>query len=175
MEVAQETVDFFAHLFRGRTDVWGSVEGRCNKEPVTLEHYRHHLEGITSLGIYPLLDDGTCYFAACDIDEKDFAKPLAIRQELAELRLPSYITESKHKGFHVYLFAEIPFKASEIRRLLSSILDKLGIPKTELFPKQDMVDERTPYGNYINLPCFGYTRQFITTKLKTMPITEIME
>ena len=30
-----DTVAAFASLFQGRTDVWGSVEGRSNKEPVT--------------------------------------------------------------------------------------------------------------------------------------------
>ena len=172
MEVSEETVKFFVSLFRGRTDAWGSVEGRCNKEPVTLEHYRRHLEGVQSLGLYFLLDDGTCHVAACDFDRNDVNEPLAVRQELANLGLPSYISESKSKGHHLYLFAKTAFRASEIRRILNSTLDKVSI-KAEVFPKQDMVDSKTPYGNYINLPCFGYTRQFITASLKTVPLTKL--
>jgi len=58
----------FADLFRGREDAWGSVQGLCNKEPITLENYVRHLLGDTSLGIYPLLNNGTCHFAAIDLD-----------------------------------------------------------------------------------------------------------
>jgi hypothetical protein len=46
-----DELGLFSGLFRGRDDVWGSVEGKSNKEPVTIEHYRDHLEGKRSLGI----------------------------------------------------------------------------------------------------------------------------
>ncbi|GAJ14145.1 unnamed protein product [marine sediment metagenome] len=66
-QVSKELAEAFQSLYRGRTDVWGSVEGLCNKEAVTPEHYIRHLLGDTSLGIYPLLNDGTCHWAAIDI------------------------------------------------------------------------------------------------------------
>ena len=39
-----ETVDLFMSLFRGRDDIWGSVEGKSNKEPVTILTYQAHLD-----------------------------------------------------------------------------------------------------------------------------------
>jgi len=159
VEVEQATIEAFASLFKGRLDVWGSVEGKSNKEAVTTEHYRAHLEGKKSLGIYPLLDDGTCPFAAIDLDEKDFDKAVAIRTKLVDQMVPAYIAESKGKGYHIYVFAVDAFITKDIRRVLQDTLDSLKI-KAEVFPKQDKLDERTPYGNYINLPCFGATRQF---------------
>ncbi|GAI87007.1 unnamed protein product, partial [marine sediment metagenome] len=173
-EVNKELVEAFQTLFRGRTDVWGSVEGRCNKETVTLEHYARHLLGETSLGIYPLLNDGTCHFFAIDIDEKDFNKALAIRNELRDNSIPVYIAASKSKGFHIFCFALEKFNAKEIRLILRYTLNKLGI-KAEMFPKQDEITKVTPFGNYINLPHFGYTRPFLSADLKEVPLEVVVK
>lgn len=153
--VDKAILNAFASLFKGRTDAYGSVEGRCNKDAVTLEHYERHLDGKESLGIYPLLDNGNCNFFAFDIDQPDFEKAKAIRAEMANLFLPVYIFKSKSKGYHIYGFGIVPIRAEHIRRIMAGVLTKLGIPKTEIFPKQDKIDPKTPYGNYINLPCFG--------------------
>jgi len=169
MHIDEQVLDAFWDLFRGRNDVWGSVEGRANKEQVAIGHYAEHLTGKESLGIYPLLNDGTCHFAAVDVDEKDFNKALTIRKKLLNLGVNSYIAASKSKGFHVYIFAEEKFVARDIRRLLQHALGKLKI-KAEIFPKQDEVTEQTPYGNYINLPCFGHTRPFLSGEMKEVPI-----
>ncbi len=156
----QATLDVFSSLFKGRADVWGSVEGRSNKEQVTRQNYERHLLGQVSLGIYPLLDDGYCHFAAIDIDIKDFELAKAVHAELASLSVPGNIAHSKGKGYHVYLFAEDRFLAKEIRQVLFAVLDKCGI-SAEVFPKQDTLDDVIKFGNYINLPCYGDTRQFV--------------
>lgn len=172
--LGKETIETFQSLFRGREDAWGSVEGKANKEPVTLEHYERHLRGEISLGVYPLLDDGTCHFFAIDLDEKNFDKAKAIRQELFNNFIPAYIAESKSKGFHIYGFALEKFTAKDIRRILRHSLNKLNI-KAEVFPKQDQVSKVTPYGNYINLPCFGYTRPFLSADLEEVPLEIALE
>lgn len=154
----------FAHLFHGRTDAWGSVEGKANKEPVTLTHYERHLRGEVSLGIYPLLDNNECHFFAVDIDDKDFSKALKIRSGMAELGVSVYIAESKSKGFHVYGFCSEGVLAKDVRDLFFSLLLKLGL-KHEVFPKQDTLDDSmTKFGNYINLPCFGAIGNEETTR-----------
>ncbi len=72
-EVSQDTIEAFASLFKGRTDAHGQVN-ECIYEPVTLKHYEKHLKGEVNLGIYFVLDDSTCHFAAIDLDEKDFSQ-----------------------------------------------------------------------------------------------------
>ncbi|GAI65069.1 unnamed protein product, partial [marine sediment metagenome] len=165
VEVDKDTIEAFAALFKGRTDSHGRVEV-CLYEPVTLEHYEKHLKGEVNLGIYFLLDDSTCCFFGIDLDEKDFGKAKAIRDELVKNNIPAYIAESKSKGFHIYGFALERFKAVDIRRVLHYILKKLNI-KCEVFPKQDYhqpddPDGKKHPGSYINLPCFGYTRPFLS-------------
>jgi len=177
-EYARGTIETFASLFRGRTDTHGQTN-ECVYEPVTLEHYENHLKGKTNLGIYFVLDDSSCHFAAIDLDEKDFNKAKAIRDELVKNSIPAYITASKSKGFHVYCFARERFKAVEIRRVLRHILSKLGI-NAEVFPKQDYHQPDDPDGtkhpgSYINLPCFGYTRPFLSGDLKEVPLEVALE
>ena len=184
IEVDRDTTEVFASLFRGRTDSHGVIN-ECVYEPVTLEHYEKHLKGEVNLGIYFLLDDSTCHFAAVDLDEKDFNKAKAIRDELAKSSIPAYIAESKSRGFHIYCFALERFKAVEIRRVLSYILSKLNI-KTEVFPKQDYhqpddpPSEKYPEGqrhpgSYINLPGFGHTRPFLSGDMREVKLEVALE
>ncbi len=170
MSIDQKLVDAFSSLYRGRTDAWGSVKGMSVKEPVTEANYRAHLEAKTSLGVYMLLDDGTCHFAAIDIDEKSFDKALAIKNELKKRGISAYISQSKSKGFHVTVYAETKFVAKDIRRILADVIATLKMnPKTEIFPKQDILDKKVLfYGNYINLPCFGFERPYQTDDQKDL-------
>ena len=46
-------------------------------------------------------------------------------------------------------------KASKARLVVKTILDEIGYPDTEIFPKQDFLDNRASFGNFINAPLFG--------------------
>jgi len=177
-EYTRDTIEAFASLFRGRTDAHGQVN-ECIYEPVTLKHYEKHLYGEVNLGIYFVLDDSTCHFAAIDLDEKDFNKAKAIRDELIKNSIPAYITASKSKGFHIYCFAFERFETVEIRRVLQHTLIKLNI-KAEVFPKQDYHQPNDPDGtkhpgSYINLPCFGYTRPFLSGDMREVKLEVAIE
>ena len=178
IEVDRDTIEAFASLFKGRTDSHGFVN-ECVYELVTPGHYEKHLKGESNLGIYFVLDDSTCHLGAIDLDEKDFTKAKTIRDELAKSFIPAYIAASKSKGFHIFCFALESFKAVEIRRVLNHILRKLDI-KCEVFPKQDYhrpddTDGTKHPGSYINLPCFGHTRPFLTGDLKEVPLKVAIE
>lgn len=167
-----DDLNTFAQLFRGRTDVWGSVTGKSNKENVSIENYKLHLEGKKSLGVYPLLDDGLCNFFAVDLDEKNFEKAKNIRQELVDRGIHMYIARSKGKGFHIYGFGN-NLIAKDVRYVLQGVLEKLQI-SAEVFPKQDKLDEVIKYGNYINLPCFGDARPWLDLDQNPIPLTKAL-
>ncbi|MEW6144128.1 MAG: hypothetical protein AB1598_03810 [Thermodesulfobacteriota bacterium] len=149
--------DRFERLFTGRRDAWGAVHGECVREPVSQRSYFLHLIGKVSLGVYPLLDNGTCRFGAIDIDRDDLELVHHIREELWNVGLkPTFIERSKSKGYHIWVFFSEPVEARKIRHVLNSVLLKLKVA-LEVFPKQDYLKERE-IGNYINLPYFGGLR-----------------
>ena len=45
--------------------------------------------------------------------------------------------------------------AAKARKVVKHILEEIEAPNTEIFPKQDKLDENTKYGNFINAPLFG--------------------
>jgi hypothetical protein len=150
-------VERFSFLFAGRTDVWGAVHGQAIKEPVTITHYRNHLAGETSLGIYPLTPQGLVRWFAIDIDKLDPALALRLLAALCTLGLSQgvYLERSKGKGFHIIILLSDWVSASQVRRIAKTALSQAGLPATtEIFPKQDQLTQDTPWGNYLNLPYF---------------------
>jgi len=151
-----ETYRQFAYLFRGRSEAYGKRStgkgGKVDGQPP----YKDHLAGRVLIGIYPLMDKDVIAFAASDFDEKDTPdEGKAIAQQavkmLHELGVPAWLERSKSKGWHVWLFFNNPVPAFKARRLLAHVNEKCGRPSSEIFPKQDNL-ENVVYGNYINLP-----------------------
>ena len=156
--VVTQSISDFAQLFAGRTDVWGALHGEAVKETVKLHHYRRHLDGLTSLGVYPLRQDGTIRWCAVDIDNHDPKLPSAVMQCLNEIGLNRgvFCERSKGKGYHVIVFLSDWFVAARLRRIIVHVIKMAGLPSvTEVFPKQDALSRETPWGNYLNLPYFG--------------------
>jgi len=69
--------------------------------------------------------------------------------------MSAYIERSKSKGYHAWIFFEKPVSAYKARLVAKKILDDIGKPQTEIFPKQDVLTDGVLYGNFINAPLFG--------------------
>ncbi len=174
-----DLVEQFATIFKGREDAWGKVGGQCVKEPVALKEYARHLHGYESLGIYPLLPDGTVWFAAIDIDEDDPLLAAGCRDTLEEWGVSAYIETSKSKGYHVWVFFSEPVQAKKARALLLATWSAVAPerPAPEIFPKQDAAT-RVKFGNYINLPYFPphaeKKRRVMVDGPRTVPVEEFL-
>lgn len=162
MTPTPEQIKQFAALFTGRTDAYGTGEGRWIKKPVTLAHYEAHLRGFgKGLGIAPLTDDAKLRFAAIDLDEPDFE---AAREMQEYLPGPSFIERSRSGNAHVWVFFSEPAEAWAIRGILKETTLAAGKASVEVFPKQDKLfpefrtEFRPELGNYINLPYHGEDR-----------------
>lgn len=143
----------FADLFRGREDAWGALHGESVKSPVTDKNYYEHLSGKMSLGVYPLLNNGTCWFGAIDVDIDDKSLVTKLYGELWNLGLKNvFIERSKSKGYHLWVFFSEPVRAKHVRRVLTAATKTVDA-RLEVFPKQDHLQENE-LGNYINLPYF---------------------
>lgn len=175
-EISPELLRRFAALFAGRKDAWGAIGGYCEKEALTLSHYRRHIEGKISLGVYPLRQDGRCRWFAIDIDLDDIDAAIAIVEHLSAFGFNRgvYLERTKSKGYHAWGFFSNWVPARDVRRIASAAISNAGLPPTvEVFPKQDSADS-VRFGNYLNLPYFGgdniWGRRMILDSKTLLPI-----
>lgn len=129
--------------------------------PVTNDVIYNHLSGKQTIGIYPLLQDNTCWFLATDFDKKNWRLDVqAFIESCKELNVPANIERSRSgNGCHVWIFLQQAAPATLVRKLgnvlLSRTLSKrheLGMNSFDrLFPNQDIVP-KGGFGNLIALP-----------------------
>jgi TOTE conflict system primase-like protein len=189
-----DKIDTYLSLFHGRQDVFahrwtsrrtgrsgyapvlrssGFMAGRPKPDPAP-EDYEpltkqalidRHLHGDETLGIYPLLPDGTAWFLAFDFDGETAlteAKRLLAVCEVQEL--PAYLEISRSGNYHLWMFFSTPIVAWKARRVGIELLKEAGLGaygtngKTDaydrMFPSQDYLTGRG-LGNLIALPLQG--------------------
>ena len=155
-----EKIRLFRKLFSGLTNVYGTydlVTGHAwqVKESVTNDTILAHLKGKRPYGVYLLNGDHITAIAA-DFDNSDPFPPVEFINSAQHYGLPAYIETSKSKGFHVWIFFnKNGVKAFKARMVVKHILEEIEYPQTEIFPKQDSLDKRASFGNFINAPLFG--------------------
>lgn len=155
---SQALVQAFGGLFPGLSKARGGLRGVCIKEPLTQRNYARHLDGVESLGVYPLREDGRCKWGAVDIDEGDDpGSAIRVLGALSDLGLHPgcYLARSRSKGWHVLVFFSDWVLAHGVRRVLTAAVAAAHLdPRTEVFPKQDALPSNG-FGNYLNLPYFA--------------------
>lgn len=120
-----------------------------------------HLAGMHTAGLYPLLEDDSCYFLAVDFDEAEWQKDAsAFMRACDELGVPAALEISRSRqGAHVWIFFASRVSAREARRLGTAIISytcsrtrqlRLG-SYDRLFPNQDTMP-KGGFGNLIALP-----------------------
>lgn len=137
----------------GATATSGKIGGKALtlRKPVTPLLWEEHLAGRIGIGIVPIRDDSTCVFGAIDIDV--YPLDLAILfGKVRQFQLPLIVCRTKSGGAHLYLFLANPTPAIVVRRKLSEWAKILGYPKSEIFPKQDVIGGEDDIGNWINMP-----------------------
>ena len=155
-----EKIALFSQCFSGRTDVYGTYDpatgkARIVKAPVTRQVILSHLRGEKPYGVYPLVKDRV-RFLAVDFDIDDPSVPLAFAALAKRYAINARIERSKSKGYHAWIFfGGTGVLAAKARLVARHILEEVECPDAEIFPKQDALNDKTPYGNFINAPLFG--------------------
>ena len=136
---------------------------RENK-PISKETIYKHMYGNYPIGIYPLLENDTCFFLSLDFDDKDSKKDiksdvLAFASVCDKYEVPIAIERSRSgNGIHIWMFFDTNIKAMTARKLGSLLLSKtmeisnISISSFDrMFPNQDTLP-KGGYGNLIALP-----------------------
>ncbi len=142
-----------------------------------------HLAGEHTIGIYPMLEDDSCYFLAVDFDESDWRDDaLAFLQSCEDLGVPAALEISRSgNGAHAWIFFSSRVSARDARRLGTSIIShtcartrQLKLESYDrLFPNQD-TKPKGGFGNLIALPLQKWPREngcsvFVDTQLRPYP------
>ena len=144
----------------------GSFKDYSKKEyqPLTDEALIRHLQGVETIGIYPLLEDNTSYFIAADFDDRNWKESIInLHSVCSKHEIPSYIERSRSgNGGHLWLFFEDNLPAEKTRKLMYELLREANIispfdkePSFDrIFPNQDFHTGKG-LGNLIALPLNG--------------------
>jgi len=160
VRTTEQKLALFARFFTGRTDVYGSYDpssGRSYqvKAPVTRGVLMAHLRNQRPYGVYLLVEDRTRALAV-DFDNDDPSQPMEFIAAAKHYGIPAYIERRKSKGYHAWIFFEdAQTPAAKARSVARHILEEIGAPEVEVFPKHNRLDQKTTYGNFINAPLFG--------------------
>ena len=144
--------------------------GACPNQaflPVTDEEIAAHLRGRHTIGVYPLLPDGTCRFLAADFDKATWRRDTGAFLDACRSKgVPAALERSRSgNGGHVWIFFAEPVSAALARRLGSHLLTEAMARHPDIgfgsydrfFPSQDNVPEGG-FGNLIALPLQGGPR-----------------
>jgi superfamily II DNA or RNA helicase len=129
--------------------------------PLSESVIRDHLLGKQTIGVYPLLQDDTCWFVAVDFDKKTWeSDACAFLKMCQETGVPASLERSRSgNGGHVWIFFASPIQAALARKLASAVLTRtmerryaMGLDSYDrLFPSQDTMP-KGGFGNLIALP-----------------------
>ena len=136
--------------------------------PVDGQLIVEHLQGRHVMGVYPLLEDETCWFLAVDFDKLSWQEDVtAFSETCRSAHIPVAIERSRSgNGAHAWFFFAAPVSANIARRMGCYLITETMNRRHELsmesydrlFPNQDTMP-RGGFGNLIALPLQHEARQ----------------
>jgi P4 family phage/plasmid primase-like protien len=172
----------FDKLFRGRRNACGQyntgdgaadARGKVKGSAVTLkdvaeeswpQRWADHLAGRQPyLGVFPMNEDGCCYWGCIDVDTKFKVSPVYLARIVAKRKMPLLVTLSKSReASHIFLFSDTPVPALRLRQVLENYRADLELPDdVEIFPKIEADSDTKFPGGWVNMPYFGASCQSI--------------
>lgn len=149
----------------------GKLKGACKKcryqeyQPLTDDIIEKHFtttgKNAIILGMFPLLEDNTCYFLAIDFDKGNWKDAIkCVHNIAAEYNIQSYMERSRSgNGGHLWIFFTEAVEA-KIARMLGTKLLETAVNRFDtlnfecfdrMFPNQDTMPTGG-FGNLIALP-----------------------
>ena len=147
-------------IFFHRKDVFATQQKSGayfpTKRPISIEDIEKHLEGKETLGAYCLGLDNTVTWACVDIDgDENKVEDLKFESEIIYNQFEDFkriLEFSGRRGYHIWIFFTQPTQAEYAQRLVKSRLNRVGLLRHEVFPKQTELNEGRKYGNLVKIP-----------------------
>lgn len=184
LELSDRMVELFLANPRS-SGRWEPKTGRMYVEyvPIDAEIMDEHLAGVTGCGGVPIHDDGTCTWAAIDIDNHGEEADIPIEdidRNIHTYGLPLIACRSKSGGVHAYMFLKEPQPCNRVREVMAGWAVKLGYAGAEIFPKQGKLfsnDGKLSFGNWINFPYFNaqHTERYAVVDKKRLTLEEFLD
>ncbi len=129
--------------------------------PMSSDVIFNHLSGNLTAGVYPLLEDNTCFFLAVDFDKSDWrvdVQAFATSCDVHNIPVSIEISRSG-EGAHAWIFFTQAIEAREARQLGTLLISHTCAANHQLdlssydriFPNQDTMP-KGGFGNLIALP-----------------------
>jgi len=153
---------------------------KSNAVPARDQAIHDHLVGNQTIGVYPILPDGSCWFLAIDFDKAFWRDDVRVfHDSCRHFDTPAYVERSRSgEGAHVWIFFANALPATLARKLGSLILTHatdqrpgIGLESYDrFFPSQDILP-KGGFGNLIALPLQKLPREhgnseFLNDKLE---------
>ena len=145
--------------------------GECTRRlllPLDEKVIYRHLAGKHTVGMYPMLEDDTCYFLVADFDDDGWREDAgAFMQSCREFNIPAAVEISRSgNGAHLWFFFDNPVPARQARQLGSALIShtcqrtrQLSMGSYDrLIPCQDSLP-KGGFGNLVALPLQGQPRK----------------
>jgi superfamily II DNA or RNA helicase len=160
--------------------------GECPNQaftPVGDQIVLDHLRGRHVMGVYPMLEDETCWFLAVDFDRSSWQEDVGAFVETSRtMEVPVAVERSRSgNGAHAWFFFDTPVTVSLARKMGCYLLTETMARRHQLsmgsydrlFPNQDSMP-RGGFGNLIALPLQYEPRQqgntvFVDERLHAYP------
>ncbi len=143
----------------------------------------NHLQGRHVMGVYPLLEDDTCWLLAADFDKSTWREDVTAFAETCGAAGVTVSVERSQSGngAHAWFFFTTPIPASTARKMACFLITETMTRRHQLsmesydrlFPSQDMMP-RGGFGNLIALPLQHQARKkgstlFLDANLEPYP------
>ena len=144
---------------------------------VLIKHFRCGKEGDV-VGVHAIGPENTCLSGAVEFDrhsdapdqptpEQIWKFATAVREKLVEMGFHALLTDSNGRGgLHLRIFFSEPVESGPLFRFLKQLVAdyaEFGFGAApEVFPKQEQLNERVQYGNWLRLPGRHHTREHLT-------------
>jgi hypothetical protein len=137
---------------------WIPANIRLEKTKATEADWYAHLSGKRFLGLGPILDDNTVWYATLDVDklpdnqnyEIDYIEEMG---KITRSGFPLVVFKTKSGGLRPTLFFSEPIEAEMVISRMKRISAKLGYAGCEIFPKQAKLDvSNEDFASWIFMP-----------------------